>query len=514
MKLVEKHNITKNNKKYSELDDLSFRSKNLYNAGLYVVRQNFFAGKGFIGYENLQKELQQSKQPDYYALPTKVSQQILRVLCKNFESFFRGLEGYKINPNKFKAKPKLPKYKHKSNGRNIVLYPIDAINKKELTKNKIKLSMCNITLSCQQKHIKQVRIVPRYGMYKIEIVYEKSVYLLKEKDITSEFLLELQKDTPISLYLRKKCSKILQEKIENYKCDKPAKLLKKAIADKLNSLIKTKIYNKDIFDSVTLSKVTKQILSQKPKEEKLLEFNRLLLEDCYKQLGKHKVLNPNLDKNKIAGIDIGLNNLAAITSNQKDFTSVLINGRPLKSINQFFNKKRSCLMSYIGNKGTSRRIEKLTYKRNCVVSNYLHQSSRYIIKLLVEKSIGTLVIGKNDDWKQQINIGKRNNQNFVSIPHSQFVNQLTYKAQLAGIEVLIQEESYTSKCSFLDSEPIKKHQNYLGRRVKRGLFRSKQNILLNADINGAANIIRKAIPNAFANGIEGIVVFPKRITPF
>ncbi|WP_372365040.1 IS200/IS605 family accessory protein TnpB-related protein [Candidatus Uabimicrobium sp. HlEnr_7] len=134
--------------------------------------------------------------------------------------------------------------------------------------------------------------------------------------------------------------------------------------------------------------------------------------------------------------------------------------------------------------------------------------------MLVEKSIGTLVIGKNDDWKQQINIGKRNNQNFVSIPHSQFVNQLTYKAQLAGIEVLIQEESYTSKCSFLDSEPIKKHQNYLGRRVKRGLFRPKQNILFNADINGAANIIRKAIPNAFANGIEGIVVFPKRITPF
>ncbi|WP_372365638.1 zinc ribbon domain-containing protein [Candidatus Uabimicrobium sp. HlEnr_7] len=108
----------------------------------------------------------------------------------------------------------------------------------------------------------------------------------------------------------------------------------------------------------------------------------------------------------------------------------------------------------------------------------------------------------------------KDNQNFVSIPHSQFVNQLTYKAQFAGIEVLIQEESYISKCSFLDSEPIKKHQNYLGRRVKRGLFRSKQNILLNADINGAANIIRKAIPNAFANGIEGIVVFPKRITPF
>ena len=132
MRLVEKHIITKDNLYYREVDDLCFRAKNLYNVGLYTIRQHYFKTKIFLGYENLQKQLQQNKQVDYYALPTKVSQQILRLTCKNFESFFKAWQSYKKNPGKFKAPPKLPKYKHKTKGRSLVIYPIDAINKKML----------------------------------------------------------------------------------------------------------------------------------------------------------------------------------------------------------------------------------------------------------------------------------------------------------------------------------------------------------------------------------------------
>jgi putative transposase len=122
------------------------------------------------------------------------------------------------------------------------------------------------------------------------------------------------------------------------------------------------------------------------------------------------------------------------------------------------------------------------------------------------------VIGKNPEWKQFLNIGRRNNQNFVSIPHAQFVSMLTYKAQLVGIQVYVTEESYTSKCSFLDLEPIEKREIYMGKRISRGMFRSSKGFLINADVNGAYNILRKVAPNAFRNGVEGVVVHPLRIS--
>lgn len=130
--------------------------------------------------------------------------------------------------------------------------------------------------------------------------------------------------------------------------------------------------------------------------------------------------------------------------------------------------------------------------------------------MLVNEGIGTLVIGKNPEWKQEVNMGSRNNQNFVQIPHARFIQMLSYKAQLVGIRVLITEESYTSKCSFLDSEPIGKHERYMGKRVKRGLFRSAMGHYINADVNGAYNIIRKVAPKIF-KGVEGIVVHPTRV---
>ena len=198
------------------------------------------------------------------------------------------------------------------------------------------------------------------------------------------------------------------------------------------------------------------------------------------------------DNGRYASIDLGLNNLATVGSNVvKPF---IINGKPLKSINQYWNKEKSRLQSLLkGDKKTSKRIESITNKRNNKVKDYLHKSSRLLVNFLVSNDISTLVIGYNEEWKQNINIGKRNNQSFVNMPFYTFIQQLEYKCKLEGINIILTEESYTSKCSFLDNESVEKHENYLGKRIKRGLFRSAKNRIINADLNGSLNILKKAV---------------------
>lgn len=165
------------------------------------------------------------------------------------------------------------------------------------------------------------------------------------------------------------------------------------------------------------------------------------------------------------------------------------------------------------NQFTSKKIASITCNRNQYVENYLHQTSRIVVELLNKYQIGTLIIGKNDNWKQNLNIGKRNNQSFTQIPHAKLIEKITYKCQLEGIKVIITEESYTSKTSALDLETPVKHSKYKGRRVKRGLFKSSNGTWLNADINGATQIIRKVFPNVYSNGIERIAVTPTLINP-
>jgi putative transposase len=225
-----------------------------------------------------------------------------------------------------------------------------------------------------------------------------------------------------------------------------------------------------------------------------------------------------------AGIDIGVNNLATLTSNKVGFVPRLVNGRPVKSINQFYNKRRAQWQSQLGTghaTHTSRRLERLTTRRTRRIEHYLHTASRRIIDLLVAEGIGTLTIGQNPTWKQQVKLGRRGNQSFVSIPHARFVEMLTYKAGLVGIQVLVTEESYTSKASFLDDDPLPiYHANavggtssaptFAGRRVARGLYRAADGTPINADVNGAYNIIRKVAPDAFAQGSRGCVVHPIR----
>lgn len=192
----------------------------------------------------------------------------------------------------------------------------------------------------------------------------------------------------------------------------------------------------------------------------------------------------------------------------------LVNGRPVKSINQYYNKRKadlgSKLMKMAARRRTSHQLERLTTTRTRRINHYLHTASRRIINLLVQEGIGTLVIGKNPNWKQEVEMGKRNNQQFVGIPHARFIEMLAYKAELVGIQVLITEESYTSKCSFLDKEPIGKQESYAGKRIERGLFRASDGRLINADVNGSFNIIRKVASNVF-EGVEGVVVRPSRL---
>lgn len=217
---------------------------------------------------------------------------------------------------------------------------------------------------------------------------------------------------------------------------------------------------------------------------------------------------------KALGIDLGMNNIASCVSTTSN--GFIINGKPLKSVNQHYNKQKSKLQSYLPKgKFTTKRIEKLTLNRNNKIKNHLHHASKYIIEQAKNQDITKIVIGKNDQWKTNINIGGKNNQNFVSLPHTQLVNLIEYKGKRAGIEVVKTEESYTSKCSALDLEPICKHEEYVGRRTKRGLFRTKSGLKINADQNGATNILRKVIGNDFLVGFnKRAVIAPVKMQCF
>ena len=184
------------------------------------------------------------------------------------------------------------------------------------------------------------------------------------------------------------------------------------------------------------------------------------------------------------------------------------------------------LQKQLGHTGATQRMERMTNKRNRRIDHYMHTVSKHIIDLLVEEGIGVLVVGKNDAWKQEANMGRRTNQNFVQIPHARLIAILTYKAQLVGIRVQVTKESYTSKASLLDLDPLPVRKNgdetkqaFSGKRVKRGLYRASYGREINADINGAGNIIRKVAPDAFGSeGVEdgkgvlaSLVVHPVRV---
>jgi putative transposase len=411
VQLVEQHCIRKRDPRYSVIDEAAFKSKNLYNAALYEMRQTFFNEGMYLTYEEIHCRMQSHEA--YKALPAKVSQQILMLLATNWESFKKAKAAYEEDPSKFTGRPHIPGYKHKTDGRNILVYTVQAVSKRGLKKGRIQPSMLPIEVQTKQKAIHQVRIVPRNGHYVVEVIYSK------------------------------------------------------------------------------------------------------------------EPVQAQVDPSFCVAIDLGVTNLAAITSNREGFIPRLVNGRTLKARNRWYNKRmkelKLCLPKEDRERVT-RQMERLTNKRNRQVNHYLHAASKRIIDFLVEQGVGTIIIGKNPLWKQGVGMGKRNNQNFVAIPHARFIEMLTYKATLVGIQIEVQEESYTSKASFLDLDPIPTYKPddeeahiFSGKRIGRRnrLYRTKDGKIICADVNGSYNILRKSKPDAFAHvdakGLAAYVVQPSRL---
>ena len=207
-----------------------------------------------------------------------------------------------------------------------------------------------------------------------------------------------------------------------------------------------------------------------------------------------------LNKNNALGIDLGIDNLCTCVTNAG--VSFIIDGRKLKSINQYYNKINAKLQSIKDKQKTSRttlRQKRIARKRNNRIEDYLSKSARIIVNYCLNNDIGKLVLGYNEDFQRNSNIGSINNQNFVNIPYGKLRDKLIYLCRLYGIEFKLQEESYTSKASFFDGDeiPIYDKENlqeyvFSGKRIKRGLYQTSTGKLINADCNGALNILRKS----------------------
>ncbi len=412
MQLVEQHVISKSDPRFQSIDEMALASKNLWNLANYSVRQAFIFEHTYLKNTAVYQLVKSSDA--YKALPRKVSNQVLIQLDTAWTAFFEEVEAYREHPERFTGRPKLPKYKHKTQGRNLLVFERGAIWKAHLAHREIAVSQLGWLVETKQnpKHISQVRIVPKADHYVVEVVYQVEA--------------------------------------------KPASV------------------NKDLF----------------------------------------------------VALDPGVSVLAALTSNKPGFCPRLVPGGPLKAMNQLYNKQREHEQKQLA-KGTeprftSRRLDRITTKRNRRVMHYLHTASRRIIDLLVEEGIGTLIIGKNPFWKQEVELGRKHNQEFVHIPHAKFIELLTYKAELVGITVLLTEESYTSKASFLDRDVLPTYDatqgpeqeekpRFSGRRESRW-YRVKGRAPLHSDVNGSYNIGRKVFPTAFDGlGIEATAVRPRRL---
>lgn len=388
-------------KKTEDRDSLPYLchlSKNLWNEANYIVRQEFFKTGKWIRYNTLAGTLKDSE--NFKSLGAQTAQQILRVLDRSWNSFFKAIKEGSKNPDKFLGRPRLPRYK-KKDGEFILIFTNQQVDiKNGYIKFPEKLDLKVRTRLKDSIDLREVRIIPKRIGYMLEIVYQKNANSLK------------------------------------------------------------------------------------------------------------------LPSKNIIGIDFGLRNIVTIANNL-GIKPIVIKGGALKSINQYYNKRRGELQSIYAKIGlkTGRTLQKLTEKRNRKIKDLMHKISRFIVQWCTEHNIDTIVIGYNSNWKQEIDLGTKNNQNFVSIPFYQLKKMIIYKAEEVGIIVKEQEESHTSKCSFLDNEPIEHRDEYLGKRISRVLFKSAKGIIINADVNCALNIIRKAFPKAFkANGIEDVGLHPMIIS--
>lgn len=298
-------------------------------------------------------------------------------------------------------------------------------------------------------------------------------------------------------------------------CPKPPRYLKK---DGLHPIILDHCKIKDgmvvfprVFKGFTVPFIKMEFAEQTKMVRVIPRYKHFVIEVVY------KVELPELqeDTERYLSIDLGVSNFAAITSNVPGFRSIVLNGKGLKSINQWYNKEvaryRSIAKQMNGVKSTN-RIKAITNKRTSRINDILHKMSRYVINLAKEWNCSRIVVGYNPGWKQDANLGRVNNQNFVQLPYLRFLQQLMYKAEDIGLQVIPTEEDYTSKTSFLDGEFPDKKDIYLGTRKTRGMFISQQGIKINADVNASYQILKKVFPNAYiAEGIEGVSLHPIRV---
>ena len=395
MRQVERHWIKEGHALYPICDDLTFKAKNLYNAGLYHIRQSIFERNKWqeekkpsvLSWTELVSQFRKEKQSDMLALPSKVSTSILKTLGSAISSYYQLLKCFHDKSNSSViTKPRLPRYLHKTEGRYVVEFTNQTFSKKRGLNGE--LILCpkdfSLVIPTKVKTPKSVRIVPKLRAFVIEVIYEVEVSPLKQTG--------------------------------NY-----------------------------------------------------------------------------------AAIDLGVDNLATITFSN-GANPLVVKGTQLKSINQGYNRLIAKAQSKLPvNQKTSQHIHRLWKNRECKLQSELHKVTSFLSLYFDEMAIEKVFVGKNKLWKQGLSLGRKTNQSFTQIPFTTFISQLTYKCQLRGIEVIEQEESYTSKASFVEQDEIPVYEElqskptFSGRRISRGLYQSKSGFLLNADVNGSYNILVKGL---------------------
>ncbi|WP_251950481.1 RNA-guided endonuclease InsQ/TnpB family protein [Thermococcus argininiproducens] len=397
MYLTQKNHLRVDKKTYKLLRILTHLSKDLYNLTLYVTRQHYELNGIFLPYARAYHLLKNSI--PYKLLPSQAAQQTMKIVERNYRSFFRLLkERKKGNYNRPIRPPKfLPK-----DGHFLLIFPYQSFKVKE---DKVILTLGR-------------NFAKKFGVMHLEIPLPKNVKGHRIKEI---------------------------------------RILPK--------------YNALWFE-------VEYVYEVEPEKK-------------------------GLDYSKYLAIDLGVDNFATCVSTTG--TAFVVEGRWLKSFNQWWNKKKAKLQSQYDKQGVKfgRRMARLLRKRKNVMNNFMNQAVNYIIKYCLENKIGSIVIGKLEEAKQRISLGKVNNQNFQFIPYGLFKRKLKAKCERYGINFIEVDEAYTSKVDALALEPLEKKEKYWGKRVKRGLFQSSTGVLINADVNGALNILRKVAGDSLVGGIVG-----------
>lgn len=380
---------------FNQLKELCHYAKNLYNVGLYNIRQHYFTEKSFLKYEANYHAAKINE--NYKLLQAGVSQQILKVVDRSFKSFFNLIQKAKKGEYRFQD-IRMPRYLKKE-------------------------GLFTLVFSTNAIHIKD-------GYFRVPVSNLYKKLHPEQTDLLIPF---------------------------------PSRLDGKKIKE-----VRIVPRNQGQFFNI-------QYVYEQPYE------------------------TAELDENQALAIDIGLNNLASCVDTNG--ASFLVDGKKLKSINRLYNKEKARLQSIAMKQGMkyTKQMDSLTLKRNHQVNDYIKKSARIIINHCLTHQIGNLVIGYNEDFKRNINIGKKNNQQFTQIPFGNLREQLYNLCERYGIEYKEQEESYTSKSSFFDNDPLPKwnpadesKHTFSGKRVKRGLYRTSNGYEFNADMNGALNILRKS----------------------